>query len=223
MKRFFIFPFLFLFVCSLQAQDDNFRDSTIVMCEFYTPPKSDINYFTLYAGLTPFLGTHYAGLILGTHIESIFYRNWGVGISYEFRAFLTENVPQPYYPGLICFGDDGKPRDFLRIASLNAIRKFPMTNRLRLGAELGLTYVQYETPIFEYKNSSGGFLSFPSGYRQVGTKERTSFGSRTRVSFDWLLTRALGLEIGVLGQVNPIRSYVRPDIKMTVGFLRRKM
>lgn len=44
-----------------------------------------------------------------------------------------------------------------------------------------------------------------------------------RVSFDYLLTRALGIEFGVLGHINPLRSYVRPDIKMTVGFLRKKI
>lgn len=110
-----LFIVVWLFSSLLQAQDST-QSFTIAQYS-KVKPKSDINYFTLYLGNSPFSGGH---------IESIFYKNWGLGISYEFKPFATANVPQPYVRGLF---SSEFPYDFSRIASLNIIRKIPMTNR----------------------------------------------------------------------------------------------
>ena len=100
---------------------------------------------------------------------------------------------------------------------MNILRKFPISSRTRFGAEVGMAYLKYETPIF---NHSSGFFG---GYYIEKYDYQEALGSRLRASFDWLITPYWGLEFGLQGWLNPIRSYFTIDIKMTYGFLRKKV
>jgi hypothetical protein len=204
MKKCFFF-IGWLFASLLQAQDSTttqFPTSQTIKAK----PKSDINYFTMYMGSSNG----------GGHLQSVFFNNWGLDFSYDLRSPLSSNVPEGYKPFFVLWGD-GKVRDRYRSVSLNVLRKFPVSNKTRFGTEIGFAYLKYETPVFNHISGLFG------GYFIERYEVQDAFGSRLRTSFDWLITPYWGFEFGVQGWLNTIRPHLTADIKMTLGFLRRKI
>ena len=197
---------LSLLPLAMSAQDSL---STIQKENLPKKQKCDINYFTMYAGLST---------TSGAHIESIFYKNWGVGVSLGTKAFATKNVPQPFSGGL--FGD-GRAYDFLYSTNITVIKKFPVSPRARFGADLGVSFINYKTPTFKYVQGDSWVAS--SGYRIKDYNIQNSTGLQARVSFDWLLTPYTGIELSVLGNLNQHQSFLSPNIKFVTGFLRKKI
>lgn len=172
-----------------------------------------INYFTLYGGLS-FSNT--AGAF---SLESIFYKNRGIGITREIERFITPNYPQPYNGGW--FGD-ARPRTTVNFSTVSIIQKFSTAHqRIRFGTEIGISLVELKTPYFKYVRATTWLGE--SGYRIDNYTTEKATGIRLRASVDWLLTRSLGLELGIKSNINSLRSDLGVDIKFTTGFLRKRV
>ncbi len=207
-----------LFLLSIGAQTAQAQD-TLTKKSDKKSVKKNINYFTLYAGIS------LSNTGLGVSLESIFYKNKGVGITREMTAFVTPNYPKPYNGGW--FGNN-EPHSLVNFSTVSMIQKFSTIHqRIRFGTEIGVSLVELETPNFKYVESnsfSGGFsLGSPSGYRIADYITQKTTGIRLRASIDWLLTRSLGLELGAKANINSLHSNWGMDVKLTTGFLRRRI
>ena len=175
--------------------------------------RKNINYFTLYAGVA------FSKNSATASIESIFYQNKGIGITRESDHFVTPNYPQPYNGGW--FGNN-EPYSRLNFSTISMIQKFSTTHQmLRFGTEIGISLVELETPNFEYKRATGWFGD--SGYRITDYTTQKVAGLRLRASVDLLLTKCLGLELGVKSNINSLHSTLGVDVKFTTGFLRKRI
>lgn len=188
---------------TVQAQDTLTKKSV----------KKSINYFTLYGGLS------FSKNSATASIESIFYKNRGIGITHESNHFVTPNYPKPYSGGL--FGD-GKPYSLIWFSTISVLQKFSTHHDiLRFGTEIGVSLVELHAPIFEYEQGSSWLGS--SGYTITSRTTEKVVGVRLRASVDLLVTRYLGLELGIKSNINALHSTFGVDVKFTTGFLRKSI
>ena len=181
--------------------------------------KNNINYFTLYGGIS----LSNTGVTFS--LESIFHKNRGLSITREVAHFVTPNYPKPYTgSGLLggAFGESTEPQSLLWISSISALQKFSTIHeRLRFGTEIGISLVELQAPIFDYRGATTWLGN--NGYKIIDRTREKTVGVNLRASLDLLLSKNFGLEFGIKSNLNFLHSTFGVDVKFTTGFLRKRI
>lgn len=148
---------------------------------------------------------------------------WGGSLTYHSWAPDAKNLPSDFDGGSGFFGEGNDyVKDRINMISFRILKAFaPKAENFLFGIEAGLSYVQStsaENFISIPVSSSWGIHGRNYDYEKI---YRTSFGLSLRGTIGLRLSRFLGLDLGVLSNINPIRSYFGMEISGTIGKFRR--
>ncbi|OFY65334.1 MAG: hypothetical protein A2V64_04870 [Bacteroidetes bacterium RBG_13_43_22] len=157
------------------------------------------------------------GVISGTFLLS---NNWGISLRYNPNSMETKNMPDDYIDLVlgIPFLTNGIPSDNINAFSVHVVREFPTkTNLVRLGLELGPSFIKYEEAVFTPVDAWIPLLG--SNY-DVSHVPDNCIGFSIRGKIEFPLTRFAGLETAPYALINGLRSILGIDFVLTLGFLR---
>lgn len=158
-----------------------------------------------------------SGSGMGMNAAYFFNKHNGLNISGGIQNPSYKYTPTPLWQPL--FNGNNKVRQYSSFVSVSWIKKIPINQRsIRFGTELGVSWVHFKTPLFEYY-AGGGFLG-GDGYRVTDYRVRNGIGLKTRVSVDCLFSKEIGLEMAVNSNINGLQSYVAFEGNIVFGRLR---
>ncbi len=148
---------------------------------------------------------------------------WGCSIAYNFMVPHSKNKPSDYQAGSWAFlGDD--IYDAVGAVAVRGLKSFPTgSQKIRFAVEAGAAWVKTSVADrFVAQNIAPDIFGNYANYRYEDI-ESTSFGLSLRGSFSWTFSRLFGLEIGVISNINPDRSYFGLDTVLIFGHVRDRL
>ncbi len=133
----------------------------------------------------------------------------GGSLSYKFRSVRSHNEPSDYD------GWWGTPGDEIYVFSACFVKAFPSktTRLVRFAVEGGPAWINYSEAHFS--ESSGWFSNYNVSYTSKNTA-----GLTLRAKLELPLSQAVGFELALMGNINPVRSFAGFELYLTLGRVR---
>jgi len=146
-------------------------------------------------------------------------RGWGGSLTYHFWRPNAKTLPSDFDGGYGIFGDGSdKIKDKINMTSLRVSKVFATASEdLLFGIEAGPSAVTSATAehfISIPVSSIWGFYGRNYDYEII---KRTSFGVSLKGAIGFRFSRFLGLDLGFLSNINPVRPYYGLEILGTIG------
>ncbi len=212
------FFLLLSFICTnpLLAQDDLYfqtnelKDSSV--------NKENLKKESLvtkgYLGVT--LGNDY----LGVSTNFLFESNWGFRVNYQRIAWEAADLPANFIPDCVIIAGCDQPKDKQSNYTVSIMRKTKITDGLRFGADLGISYHTFSRATFKPNNSRRSTFFNSVGNYDVLSEVENGFGFEMVGRIEWPILKFLGLEIGLLYNTNKFEDYFTPFAVVNLGRIR---
>lgn len=156
------------------------------------------------------------GVYGGVGINVIFPSRWGGSVSFGKFHQKAEATPKGYNPGSFFGFNLSGPEDKILAFAVRAIRTFPIDQKLRIGAEVGLSYGQHTTFIFMPRASS-------PGYYDISEKREVIPGLSMKINMDILFSRFAGLGGAMVADINRLNPLFGLDLHIMLGLTRDRV
>jgi hypothetical protein len=155
-------------------------------------------------------------------VRVVLSNNWTYGFSGINIGAKPKNLPSDYVRGftLLIFIPilDEEPDVDMNLYSVTAGRFFPVSRRLWVTTDAGLSLGTAKEFQFRPNNNRGGLLTFPSNYTYTESR-KTTIGALLKAEVNLAFLNFAGLSAGVFTTVNGIQSSVGGSFKLIVGKL----
>ena len=166
-------------------------------------------------------------------LQAVFNNKWSATVSYHSLSMDPKNLPPDYEPGtgVVLFFIPYSDEVILDMSlfSFTAGKYFQTGKKSWITTEGGLSIVNGEVANFQRTTATTtaplgvlfGVMGTTSNYNTTVEKKST-VGAMIRADYNWAFSRYFGLGAGVFANFNSIQSPVGFNLKLTMGFMRKK-
>lgn len=156
-------------------------------------------------------------------LRAVLKNAWTTSLHYYSVEKNPKNLPADYQQGYALVFLDPFPAVTVNLVALTAGKLLPLSKKVWLMADAGLTYVNGETMTFTPQPVQSSVISKSSNYR-TSTEKTSGMGGILQADLTWAPFSFMGFGLGGFAAFNSIESPVGFQLKLIVGMMdnRRK-